>query len=618
MKPIQVLIRISRPAMKQALLAVSLLGLTSPPIRAQTVDACEPAPAVKAALVQAAFDQSLDQTDWQYREKRLSAIQALLKQFPNDFFVERAFINSADELNKTIEEYKSLHKQKPDDPQLAYLYGLTLVGRESSEAIKLFESALEQAPKFPWPHLSLMSIYSSPVFLDKAKATAHVKGFLAACPSSLEGYEQLTRMDDRDLVRHGADRLRPLLETRCDAEGIARYTTLWALEFKARPAAEYDLLRKQVGADLRRIRALKLEDKRQWYEVLEEGYKLANDQKQSDWAKDERLRHFPRPWELAAMNKWQKDHKYPSPEDPPEKKRTYYNDLLEQTDAWLKERPNTTFIWWERLDAMEHLEDIPTAEIKATVDKALQVAQSNAGPKGLQSSDYFNVAEALSKKRIEPARLVEMSQKGLERLEIEFKEPFYDLYATKDYTEDISFWRASQRIQGLVFETDGYLRLKQADKAQKKLAQLDERLRELTSLAGDKASRKKGRWSRESAYWRLNAGVAELQNQKLDAMAYYQSALLARLQAEEKPETGQKDELAESARKLWNDLGGTEEGWKTWYSRRADALAAAVTLTWEDANQLLPSFELADLHGKTWRSAELKGKVTFLNFWASW
>jgi len=425
-------------------------------------------------------------------------------------------------------------------------------------------------------------------------------------------------MDDRELARQGAEKLRPLLQTRTDPQGIAAYSTLWALEFKVRPPAEYDSLRQQVAADLKRIRALTLEDKRQWYEALEEGYKLANDQKQSDWAKDERLRRFPRPWELAEMDKWQKDHKYPSPEDPPEKKRAYYSDLLLQTGAWLKERPNTTFIWWERLDAMEHLDDVPASEIKAAIDKALEVAQRNAGPRGLTSYDYGNVAEVLAKKGLEPARLVEMSQKGLERLEIESKEPVYDLYATKDSVEDNRFWRASQRIQGLVFETDGYVRLKETDKAQANLAKLDERLRELTSLTGDKASRKKVCCSRESAYWGLTGRVAELQNRKLDAMAYYESALLARLQAEEKPETGQKDELAENARNLWNDLGGTEEGWKTWYGRRADALAAVAALTWEDANQPLPSFELADLHGKTWSTANLKGKVTFLNFWASW
>ena len=47
-------------------------------------------------------------------------------------------------------------------------------------------------------------------------------------------------------------------------------------------------------------------------------------------------------------------------------------------------------------------------------------------------------------------------------------------------------------------------------------------------------------------------------------------------------------------------------------------LLPAATLTWESANQPLPTFEIADLHGKTWTTADLKGKVTFLNFWASW
>jgi hypothetical protein len=160
--------------------------------------------------------------------------------------------------------------------------------------------------------------------------------------------------------------------------------------------------------------------------------------------------------------------------------------------------------------------------------------------------------------------------------------------------------------------------LKQGDKVQSNLAQFDERLRELKSLASDKDWRKKDCCGRESAYWGLTARLAELQNRKLDAMAYYESSLLARFEAAEKPETGQKDEVADNAHKLWNDLGGTEEGWKTWYVRRADELAQAATLTWESANQPLPAFEIADLHGKTWTTANMKGKVTFLNFWASW
>jgi hypothetical protein len=32
----------------------------------------------------------------------------------------------------------------------------------------------------------------------------------------------------------------------------------------------------------------------------------------------------------------------------------------------------------------------------------------------------------------------------------------------------------------------------------------------------------------------------------------------------------------------------------------------------------LPSFEVTDLAGKVWRSSDLKGKVVYVNVWASW
>ena len=604
------------------LLAALLLSFIPARLWSQSLDACGPAPIVKAALDQIPSYQSASQTDWQYHEQKLSAIQALLKQFPDDLFVQRAYIQSTDnpeEQDQVVEQYKSRHEQKPDDPALAYLYGLSLVGRDSPQAIKLFESALAKAPEFPWPHLSLMRIYAAPKFLNKDQATSQMRVFLDSCPESLEGYQGLARnFDDKEMIRQSAAKLRALLLPRSDLDALGAYSTLWSLEFKAHPPSEYDPLRKQVDEDLKRIRSLNLQDKRQWYEALEEGYKLTNDQKQSDWAKDERQRRFPTPWELPAMSKWYKDHKYPGSDTPADKKQEYYSDLLKQTEQWVKERPNTTYIWWNRLDAMEHLEDVPAAEVEATVDRAYQVAKSNAGPRDLDADDYGNIAEVLSKKGLQPERIVEMAQKGLARLEVESKRPYYDLYATKENTENNNFYRASGRIQGLQFEADGYLRLKQAEKAQIALAQMDERLQDLKTLTGDKQERKDQCLAQESSYWRLMGRFAELQNRKLDAMAYYENGLLKRLAARQKPETGLKDELVENASALWKSLGGTEEGWRLWYGRPAEALMQQAALTWEDANLPLPSFELADLHGKTWQMADLKGKVTFLNFWASW
>jgi hypothetical protein len=610
---------VGRLALSLFLLAL-LVGFISRHGWAQSTAVCGPAPAVKLAL-DGLPEQTPALTDWQYHEQRAAAIQALLRQYPGDVFVEKAYINSMygrSDKEKVIAEYKARHEQNPDDAQLAYLYGLTLVGRQSAEAIKLFTGTLQKDPNFLTPHLQLVSIYSSPVFMDKEQRVAHLKAFLEACPTSLEGYDPLTRIDDKDLQRTYAAKLRTLIASRSDPDAVGAYSTLWSLEFKLHPPSEYEPLRKQVGQDLERIRQLKLEDKRQWYSALEEGYKLVNDQKQSDWAQEQAQIRFPTPWSSPAMSKWRKDHHYPGDDAPPDKKRAYYSDLLQQTAQWVKERPNTTYIWMERLDAMEHLEDVPSADVLAAVDQAVKVMMSNAGPEGPGSDDYGNIAEVLSKKHLEPERVVEMAQKGLAKFEIESKEPYYDLYATKENVDDNKFYQAYARLQGIGFETDGYLQLKQTDKAQLLLGQMDERLEDFKSLAGDKQDRKRTYEGQLATYWGLMAREAQLHGRKLDAMAFYENALLARLDAQHKPETGMKDDLADNAHELWASLGGSDEGWKLWYGRRADALANQATLSWEDANQPLATFELADLSGKTWNMASLKGKTTFLNFWASW
>ena len=613
-------------------LAGLLLDFIPAGVWAQTYDACGPAPAVKSALDQFPRYPSPMQAEWQYFEQQRSVLRPLLQQYPNDVFVLQTYMDTlsvvADvqgaatkaERDKLVEEFKSRHEKNPDDPLSSYLYGYLLIGHDTPQAIKLFESALAKAPQFPWPHYPLVRLYNFPNFLNRDQATSHMRAFLNLCPESLEGHRWLTGFDDKEMIQQGAVKLRALLQSRSDPDALGAYATLWSLEFKAHPPADYDPLRKQVGEDLKRLRALNLQDKQQWYQALEAGYNLVNDQKQSDWAKEESARRFPRKWETPARDKWFAEHKRPDDSAPADKKRGYYTEVLKLSAEWAKERPFNTMIWSDCVWAMEHLEDMPAAKVEAIVDEALQAAKSNAGPRDLSSSDFVNyltAAEALSKRGLQPEREVEMAQKDLAQLEIESKIVESDL-ATKQAAENRYFNRASRRIQGLQFEADGYLRLKQADKAQITLAQMDERLQDLKTLAGDKQSRKEDCWARESSYWGLMGRLAEFQDRKVDAMAYYENGLLKRLEAKQKPESGVKDELANNARTLWSSLGGTDEGWRVWYGRQADPLAQQANLTWEEANLPLPSFQLTDLHGKTWQVADLKGKVTFLNFWATW
>jgi AhpC/TSA family len=608
-------LRVLLPA---AWLAVSM----APSLAAQRNAICSPSPQVRAALDKVPSRQRADQSEYEFLEARRSAFDALMRQYPGDVFIERAYIRSMDypefEHSKVIADYKSLHEQKPDDAEISYLYGTTLVGRDTPQSIKLFTSALEKAPDFPWPHLAFVAIYSSPNFLDQTQAVSHEKSFLAACPAALEGYGALRDLNDADLIRQRAPQLRQILEARTDPDALGAYQTLWALEFKAHPASEYDALRKQVAADVVRLRALNLQDLRQWWSALEEGYKLTNDQKQSDWANNESANRFPSPWQLPAHDQWLKAHPRPNDDAPFDQRQAYNRELLKQTNDWIKQRPNSIYIWYSRLDPVEELGEVPAAEVEQCVDKILELAQADAGPEPVDSDTRFTLAEALYKRKLEPGRQVEMAQKGLQQLAREAKQPTYDLYASKKDIDDQNFYRAYQRAEGLFYEADGYVRLNQPKKAQAALADFDTALLALKSEINDKDDRRRSYSAQESLYWTAMARLAQSENQKLDAMAYYESALLDRLESGSLPAPGDKDDLGDSAHQLWASLGGSNDGWNAWYGRRASALASQSHLTWETAQDPLPPFQLTDMQGKTWQLADLKGKVVFLNFWAAW
>jgi thiol-disulfide isomerase/thioredoxin len=110
--------------------------------------------------------------------------------------------------------------------------------------------------------------------------------------------------------------------------------------------------------------------------------------------------------------------------------------------------------------------------------------------------------------------------------------------------------------------------------------------------------------------------VAEAQGRKADALAYYQRVLiLPRAQA------------------LWKDLGGTDDGWLAWSKpvesspaeSKPIARAAAPPSVpaegapgWMKVDRSFADLNLPDLTGKTWTVADLQGKMTLIDVWASW
>jgi hypothetical protein len=603
---------------------------------------CEPAPQIQAALdVILKRKQAPDQSDYEFWRAQRTAIQGLRKQYPNNFFVEREYVAnmvnsdpstggfpSEAGILQVTSEYKTLREQRPDDTIVEYLYATLLVDRDTPAAIQLFDDVLRKEPGFPWPHNDLVPIYSSPNFLDRAKQVAHLSAFLSACPANVGAYGWMREIEDDELIRKIAPQFRRLLETRTDPDALWEYQTLWSLEFKSHPSSDYAALRKQVASDLARIRPLNLKNDVRWWYVLSQGYQLADDPGQAKWAQEELNAHARSDFSPAsqAIDLWLKDHPYPKPDDSKEKKLAHSRDELKQSDEWVKKWPNSRDVWEHRMSSMAALDDVPAADCAATLEKRLQLEQANNGPMPLYWWTYFEFADFLSQKNVEPAREVELAQKAVDTIAGQWENiPQKDLNSTKDDVDYYpNFYWPLMKARALLYEVEGYTRLKNTGEALAALGKVSLQLQAMNSdLTADESrrglhNRDKEYHRSEFQYWRDMARVAELQNRKTDAMAYYQSALVSRFDSDKVPVPEEKDELGDEAHKLWALLGGTDDGWNAWYGRRVSVLAKQTRLDWENAQEPLPSFELTDLHGRTWKPENLKGKVVFLNFWASW
>jgi len=162
---------------------------------------------------------------------------------------------------------------------------------------------------------------------------------------------------------------------------------------------------------------------------------------------------------------------------------------------------------------------------------------------------------------------------------------------------------------------EAYARVKQPDKAREVLAQLaDIANKKLPETASD--AQKRGAAYYQSVYWQAVGKVAEAELRKLDALTAYQTALVLRPNP-----PAAKDELNTNTQRLWKELGGTDQDWSAYLARTEAAkskVGSAEVATWDTKNTLLPEFELSDLDGRKWSLTDLKGKVAFINLWATW
>jgi thiol-disulfide isomerase/thioredoxin len=604
------------------LVAATCIVLASTSGFAQTAkDYCEPSLAVKEELKN--VDKVSDE-DLPYklsRERRIAMLQDLLKKFPHDFQLERRYQNERlsglfVDKDALSAEYRSSAEKNPNDAAASYFYARLLVGRHTKEAIELLDKLANRAPEFPWTYLELAQIYNYPNFRDQTKLQENLRTWISKCPASMNGFGLISRAGDKQMMTAAAQRLRARLESSTADDELHYWDDLWTVSFKLKSVPEYPQVRQEIADDLKRIRAKNLNTK-EWLLALAAGYKQADDKANQRWAEDELVRLFPKSEAAKRMvqARWRETYPYPKPEDSEAKKQAYHQAAVQITTEWLKQWPNDESIWSMRFYSLRELEGSANAEVEAVYNEYAKAHQQNEGYSYSIPPIEVPAARFLLTRGFHLERIPELLQKGLaEVVKLDARDSGSDLYPREEGSDDGNLKWVRRESWPLLAEA--YARLKQPAKAREILAQMAEDLKQQKPADKEKT----GYAYQQATYWQTVAKVAEAEQRKLDALMAYQTALAFRPKSStSKP--GLKDGLSENAQRVWKELGGTDQGWEAYLARNELAKNkpdAAVTESWGAKNTLLPDFELADLKGHNWKLADLKGKVVFINLWATW
>jgi thiol-disulfide isomerase/thioredoxin len=590
--------------------------VTNVAVAQDKIDYCEQSPAVKEDLRRI---DKLSEEDLPYkvrRERALAMFQELLKKYPTDFHVQRRYVETrmgaffADR-DALVAEYRAQFEKNPNDPIATYLYARLLYGRNTKEVIKLATKLTQDAPQFPWPHLQLAEIYFTPNFRDPAKFKEHLKLLFEKCPNNTAGLTMLSRSGDKEMISAVAQRLRARLESSTDNDDLVYWDQLWTLEFKLKNVPEHPKQRELIAEDLKRIRARNL-NTQQWLEALKAGYKQNGDKASERWAEDELARLLPKSAYVRRniQSRFFDEHPYPKGESSEADRQAYHRAIVEVTNDWIKRWPEDEYTWSNRVRSLMALDGSSSDEVETAFNAYIKAHDRNGMSYSIPPVQV-SVARFYLKHNYHLAKIPDMLLQGFAEAE-QFDKNFgsSDLYPRPEEGGNIKY----MHLDGWPLLAESYARIKQPQKAQAVLAQLADLA--LPKKSPETDAQKRSAAYNQTAYWQAVGKVADIEQRKLDALTAYQTAISFRVGP-----AGKEDELTNNAQRLWKELGGTDQGWKAYLARNEVSktkLASAEAATWDSKNTALGEFELTDLEGRKWSHADLKGKVAFINFWATW
>lgn len=500
---------------------------------------------------------------------------------PPDFSPNGVLVSKAER-----ERFRTLLAQHPDSLDDQYLQARSLVGMNSQEALRLYARILERDPDYPWVHLSQLEIFRAEAFRDRAKLQASFETFTRVCPSSIAPYHYIDQIPDHELAARAAARLRTLLKDASSEQDLEAYRVLWNVELQELPNEE---VTRRIAEDVKRLTPL--ERSLRIRLLMQRGAFLADDR-----ALQVRLAELNR-GPMKELSAWEKAHPNPGGGATPEKRHAYGEAELAESAKLLKMSPGSSFGYVERFKALATL-DAPAEEILRAAEDFLAAARRE--DHSLSNLD-ITVAYVFVERGIYLDRVPPLVEEIVTR-----------------YQNDLwSIHRLPQERMMLVYQTvDALETLVHAYEKSGRGEKAHETLREMHELVAANRPPPEVTVERVMSFYALARGamwlttgeLAEHEGRKLDALsAYREVPLPLRVSA-----------LAKQ-RKLWKELGGSEEGWAQWEEAEPSApekpAAPAVADSWP---RKLAPMSIKDFDGNLWTLDTLKGKTTIAVVWAAW
>ena len=147
---------------------------------------CEPSPEIQHEIANASAATPAKGSF----EELTASFEALRQRFPNDLFTHLRYQDAVNEygieghLKRMGEEYLALRDAHPGDILYQYLFGRTLEGRNSRQALAAMEEVLATDANFAPAHRTLAEIYGSKAFRDRQKETAERAKLEQLCPGT--------------------------------------------------------------------------------------------------------------------------------------------------------------------------------------------------------------------------------------------------------------------------------------------------------------------------------------------------------------------------------------------------------------------------------------------------